>query len=81
MHRGLPEGNTKSVLMLSRPWALPTLGRVFSCASWSFSLQDTSTTLSCGSVLPSRASRPCVVHLAYLNEMQPMLMHEYIEVQ
>ena len=26
MHRGLPEGNTKSVLKLSRPWALPTIG-------------------------------------------------------
>ena len=29
MHRGLPEGNTKLVLILVRPWALPTLGRVF----------------------------------------------------
>ena len=29
MHRGLPGGNTKLVLILLRPWALPTLGRVF----------------------------------------------------
>jgi len=26
MHRGLPEGNTKLVLILTRPWALPTIG-------------------------------------------------------
>jgi len=26
MHRGLPEGNTKLVLILVRPWALPTIG-------------------------------------------------------
>ena len=26
MHRGLPEGNTKLVLILARPWALPTIG-------------------------------------------------------
>ena len=26
MHRGLLEGNTKLVLILSRPWALPTIG-------------------------------------------------------
>ena len=28
MHRGLPGGNAKLVLILPRPWALPTLGRV-----------------------------------------------------
>ena len=38
MHQGLPEGNTKSVLMLLRPWALPTLGRVFDCFSGYFHL-------------------------------------------
>ena len=26
MHRGLPKGNTKLVLILVRPWALPTIG-------------------------------------------------------
>ena len=26
MHRGLPEGNTKLVLIFVRPWALPTIG-------------------------------------------------------
>ena len=26
MHRSLPEGNIKLVLILSRPWALPTIG-------------------------------------------------------
>ena len=26
MHRGLPEGNTKLVLILTWPWALPTIG-------------------------------------------------------
>ena len=26
MHRGLSEGNTKLVLILARPWALPTIG-------------------------------------------------------
>jgi len=26
MHRGLPEGNTKLVLILAMPWALPTIG-------------------------------------------------------
>ena len=26
MHQSLPEGNTKLVLILSRPWALPTIG-------------------------------------------------------
>ena len=26
MHRDLPEGNTKLVLILARPWALPTIG-------------------------------------------------------
>ena len=26
MHRALPEGNTKLVLILARPWALPTNG-------------------------------------------------------
>ena len=26
MHRGLPEGNTKLVLILARLWALPTIG-------------------------------------------------------
>ena len=26
MHRGLPEGNTKLVFILARPWALPTIG-------------------------------------------------------
>ena len=26
MHRGLPEGNTKLVVILARPWALPTIG-------------------------------------------------------
>ena len=25
MHRNLPESNTKLVLILARPWALPTL--------------------------------------------------------
>ena len=45
MLRGLPGINTKSVLVLARLWALPTLGRVFSCTSWSFSLQDTSTNI------------------------------------
>jgi len=38
MLRGLRGGNTESVLMLSRPWALPTLGRVFGCFSGSFHL-------------------------------------------
>ena len=26
MHRGLPEGNIKLVLILTMPWALPTIG-------------------------------------------------------
>ena len=26
MHRGLPQVNTKLVLILTRPWALPTIG-------------------------------------------------------
>ena len=26
MHRGLPGINTESVLVLARPWALPTIG-------------------------------------------------------
>ena len=43
MHWGLPEGNTKSVLMLLRPWALPTLGRVFGCFGGSFHLLEMST--------------------------------------
>ena len=43
MHRGLPEGNTKLVLIFSRPWALSTLGRVFGCFSGSFHLLATST--------------------------------------
>ena len=40
MHRGLSGGNTKLVLKLSRPWALPTLGRVFGCFSESFHLLE-----------------------------------------
>ena len=43
MLRGLPVSNTKSVLVLTRPWALPTLDWDFGCFSWSFSLQDTFT--------------------------------------
>ena len=42
MHRGLPEGNTKLVLKLSRPWALPTLGRVFGCFLGPFLLLEIS---------------------------------------
>ena len=42
MLRGLPGSNTKLVLVETRLWALPTLGRVFSYSSWS-SLQDTPT--------------------------------------
>ena len=43
MHRGLPGGNTKLVLILLRPWALPPLGRVFGCLSGSFHLLEIST--------------------------------------
>ena len=40
MLRGLPESNTKLVLVLTRPWALLTLSRVFGCSRGFFSLQD-----------------------------------------
>ena len=43
MLRGLPESNTKLVLVLTRPWALPTLSRIFDRSSGSFTLQDAST--------------------------------------
>ena len=43
MHRALPGGNTKLVLILLRPWALPPLGGVFGCLSGSFHLFEIST--------------------------------------
>ena len=71
MLRGLAWDNTKSVLVQTRPWALLTLGRVFSCSSWSFSLQDTHPPMmSFGLVLSLRASRLRIAHLAYLNDKQ-----------
>ena len=67
---GLAWGNTKSVLVETRPWALPTLGRVFSCSSWSFSLQDMSTNHHLLAWLQPCPSVPCIAHLAYLGDMQ-----------
>ena len=68
MHRGLPEGNTKLVLILARHWALPTIGpglrllpRVLLFSG------DVHRTPSCGSTSTPRAH---IVHLAYLNEVQ-----------
>ena len=43
MLRGLPGSNTKLVLVLTRPWALPTFSWIFDCSSGSFTLQDAST--------------------------------------
>ena len=70
MHQDLPGGNTKLVLILLRPWALPPLGRVFGCLSGSFHLLEISIEHRLVVRLYHRASRPRVVHLAYLNEVQ-----------
>ena len=71
MHQGFPEGNTKLVLILARSWALPTIGpglRLFQRVL-PFSV-DVHRTPSCGSAPTPHASRPNIVHLAYLNEVQ-----------
>ena len=72
MHRGLPEGNIKLVLILFSALGPSDLGpglrllqRVLPASG------DVHRTPSCGSAPTSRDSRPHVVHLAYLNEVQP----------
>ena len=74
MHRGLPEGNTKLVLIRLRPWALPTLDRVFGCFSGSFHLLEMPTEHRLvvrlqHHVLHIHTLRPHI-YLVYLNEMQ-----------
>ena len=78
MHRSLPRGNTKSVLRLLRPWALPTLGRVFGCFSESFHLLAISVEHRLVGRLQHR-----VLHVHTCTSSSPkwgaiMHMHEYI---
>jgi len=70
MHRGLPEGNTKLVLILARPWALLTLGRIFGSFSGSFHLLAISVEHRLVGRLQHRVLHVTRVHLAYLNKVQ-----------
>ena len=71
MHRGLPEGNTKLVLILFRAlgpsdhWAGSSVASAVLPSSG-----DVHRTPSCGSAPTPRAARHHVVQLAYLNEVQ-----------
>ena len=70
MLRGLPVSNTKLVLFLARPWALPTLGRVFGCFLGSFHLLEISAKHRLMGQLHTACFPSTRVPLAYLNEVQ-----------
>ena len=64
MHRGLPEGNTRLVLILVRPWALPTVGP----GLHEFLLNPASLALglhgyACSTVMISHAPESTCVHM------------------
>ena len=64
MHLGLPESNTKLVLILVRPWALPTIGP----GLHEFLLNPASLALglhgyACSTVMISHAPESTCVHM------------------
>ena len=71
MHRGLPEGNTKLVLILFSALGPSDLGTGLRLRQRVLpSSGDVHRTPSCGSAPTPRAARPCFAYLAYLNETQ-----------
>ena len=70
MHRGLPEGNTKLVLIFVRPWALPTIGPGLRLLQQSFHLLEISAKHRLMGQLHTACFPSTRVPLAYLNEVQ-----------
>ena len=82
MLRGLPGFDTKLVLVETRPWALLSLGRAFSCSSLIASLAQSMTQVGIsifwiGPPVHHLLARlqlcplvPRVAHLVYLDDMQ-----------
>ena len=71
MHRGLPEGNTKLVLILFSALGPSDLGPGLRLLQQILpSSGDVHRTPSCGSAPTPRAARPHIVYLAYINKVQ-----------